>query len=243
MSPISAAPAQEPENVEHVKTTFKQKAKAVNPGIKLRRRGLMLVLSSPSGAGKTTISRRLIERDENLRISVSVTTRPPRQNEVAGTDYEFIDRKTFQQMLDKGELLEHATVFGYLYGTPRKRVEKTLSHGNDILFDIDWQGAQQITEKARDDIVKIFILPPSTNELERRLKTRAQDSDDVVATRMEKAASEITHWAEYDYVIINEHIDDTLNQVLNILVAERLRLHRAIEVSDFVEKLIGEKSQ
>ena len=146
-------------------------------------------------------------------------------------------------MLDKGELLEHATVFGYLYGTPRKRVEKTLSHGNDILFDIDWQGAQQITEKARDDIVKIFILPPSTNELERRLKTRAQDSDDVVATRMEKAASEITHWAEYDYVIINEHIDDTLTQVLNILTAERLRLHRAIEVSDFVEKLIGEKSQ
>ena len=136
-----------------------------------------------------------------------------------------------------------ANVFGYLYGTPRRKVETTLSQGNDILFDIDWQGAQQITEKAREDIVKIFILPPSTNELERRLKTRAQDSDDVVATRMEKAASEITHWAEYDYVIINEHIDDTLNQVLNILTAERLRLHRTIEVSDFVEKLIGEKSQ
>ena len=145
-------------------------------------------------------------------------------------------------MLDKGELLEHATVFGHLYGTPRKRVETSLSRGYDILFDIDWQGAQQVTERARNDIVKIFILPPSTKELERRLKNRAQDSDDVVATRMEKAASEITHWAEYDYVIVNENLDNTVDQVLNILSSERLRRHRAIEVSEFIEKLIGEQS-
>ena len=214
----------------------------MGPNINLRRRGLMLVLSSPSGAGKTTISRLLLEHDENLRMSVSVTTRTPRQNEVPGTDYEFVDNQTFQQMLDKGELLEHATVFGHLYGTPRKRVEKSLSRGNDILFDIDWQGAQQVTERARDDVVKIFILPPSTKELERRLKNRAQDSNDVVAERMEKAANEITHWAEYDYVIVNENLDNTLSQVLNILSSERLRRHRAVEVSEFIEKLIGEQS-
>jgi len=242
MSPLSAVPAQTLENVENAKMTFKREEKTVDRTVNLRRRGLMLILSSPSGAGKTTIARRLLAEDKKLRMSVSVTTRPPRQNEIGGTDYQFVDEETFQTMLDSGELLEHATVFGYLYGTPRKRVETTLSQGNDILFDIDWQGAQQITEKAREDIVKIFILPPSTKELERRLKTRAQDSTDVVAMRMEKASSEITHWAEYDYVIVNEHIDETLNQVLNILTTERLRLHRAIEVSDFVEKLIGDQS-
>ncbi len=242
MSRLFDVRAQALKNVENVNMTFKKKVKTVNGTVNLRRRGLMLILSSPSGAGKTTIARRLVAEDENLRMSVSVTTRPPRQNEVAGTDYQFVDEETFQQMLNTGELLEHATVFGYLYGTPRKRVETTLAQGNDILFDIDWQGAQQITEKAREDTVKIFILPPSTNELERRLKTRAQDSNDVVAMRMEKASSEITHWAEYDYVIINEHIDQTLSQVLNILTAERLRLHRAVEVSDFVEKLIGDQS-
>ena len=214
--------------------------KVVGPNINLRRRGLMLVLSSPSGAGKTTISRRLLEHDENLRMSVSVTTRPPRQNEVPGTDYEFIDNQTFQQMLDKGELLEHATVFGHLYGTPRKRVEKSLSRGYDILFDIDWQGAQQVTERARDDIVKIFILPPSTKELERRLKTRAQDSDDVVATRMEKAASEITHWAEYDYVLVNDVLDDCFAQLQRIIEVERLRRTRQTWLADFVRVLRGD---
>ena len=222
--------------------TFNKNEKTVRGAVDLRRRGLMLILSSPSGAGKTTIARRLLAEDKNLRMSVSVTTRPPRQNEVAGTDYQFVDEETFQKMLDKGELLEHATVFGYLYGTPRKKVEVTLSRGNDILFDIDWQGAQQITEKARKDIVKVFILPPSTKELERRLKTRAQDSNDVVAMRMEKASGEITHWTEYDYVIINEHIDETLKQVLNILTTERLSLHRAIGLGEFVEKLIGDQS-
>ena len=201
----------------------------------------MLVLSSPSGAGKTTISRRLLELDDNLRISVSVTTRKPRQNELPGVDYIFINGDVFQKMLDEGGLLEHATVFGHLYGTPRKTVEESLSAGHDILFDIDWQGAQQITERARDDVVKIFILPPSTQELERRLKNRAQDSIDVVAERMEKAASEMTHWAEYDYVIINEDIDYAVLQVLDILSAERLRRHRGIEVSEFIEKLIGEQ--
>ena len=196
----------------------------------------MLVLSSPSGAGKTTISRRLLALDDNLRISVSVTTRKPRQNELPGVDYIFVNGDRFQRMLDEGELLEHATVFGHLYGTPRKTVEECLSAGHDILFDIDWQGAQQITERARDDVVKIFILPPSTQELERRLKNRAQDSIEVVAARMEKAASEMTHWAEYDYVIINEDINYAVIQVLDILSAERLRRHRGIEVSEFIEK-------
>ena len=173
-------------------------------------------------------------------MSVSVTTRPPRQNEVPGTDYEFIDNQTFQQMLDKGELLEHATVFGHLYGTPRKRVEKSLSRGYDILFDIEWQGAQQVTERARDDIVKIFILPPSTKELERRLKNRAQDSDDVVATRMEKAASEITHWAEYDYVLVNDVLDDCFAQLQRIIEVERLRRTRQTWLADFVRVLRGD---
>ncbi len=163
----------------------------------------MLVLSSPSGAGKTTIAQRLLEADKNVQISVSVTTRPQRENELPGKDYHFVNTKTFQQMQKNGELLEYATVFGHFYGTPREKVEELLAGGNDIVFDIDWQGAQQITEKARDDVVKIFILPPSTKELERRLKNRAQDSEDVVATRMKNSASEITHWAEYDYVLIN----------------------------------------
>ena len=206
------------------------------------RRGSLFVLSSPSGAGKTSIARRLLELEPGTRMSVSATTRPKRRDELDGRDYHFVSQAKFDQMADQGGFLEHAEVFGHSYGTPRDQVEEMLATGYDVIFDIDWQGAQQITEKAREDTVKIFILPPSTKELERRLKTRAQDSNDVVAMRMEKASSEITHWAEYDYVIINEHIDQTVNQVLNILTAERLRLHRAGEVSDFVEKLIGDRS-
>ena len=202
----------------------------------------MLVLSSPSGAGKTTIAQRLLKADKNVRMSVSVTTRPQRENELPGKDYHFVDTKTFQQMQKNGELLEYATVFGHFYGTPREKVEELLAGGNDIVFDIDWQGAQQITEKARDDVVKIFILPPSTKELERRLKNRAQDSEDVVATRMKNSASEITHWAEYDYVLINQTLDHTMKQVLTILSAERLRRHRGAGISKFVEQLISDSS-
>ena len=202
----------------------------------------MLVLSSPSGAGKTTIAQRLLKADKNVRMSVSVTTRPQRENELPGKDYHFVATKTFQQMQENGELLEYATVFGHFYGTPRKKVEELLAGGNDIVFDIDWQGAQQITEKARDDVVKIFILPPSTKELERRLKNRAQDSEDVVATRMKNSASEITHWAEYDYVLINQTLDHTMKQVLTILSAERLRRHRGAGISKFVEQLVSDSS-
>ena len=203
----------------------------------------MLVLSSPSGAGKTTIAQHLLKADKNVRMSVSVTTRPQRENELPGKDYHFVNTKTFQQMQKNGELLEYATVFGHFYGTPREKVEELLAGGNDIVFDIDWQGAQQITEKARDDVVKIFILPPSTKELERRLKNRAQDSEDVVATRMKNSASEITHWAEYDYVLINQTLDHTMKQVLTILSAERMRRHRGAGISKFVEQLISDSSQ
>ena len=202
----------------------------------------MLVLSSPSGAGKTTIAQRLLKADKNVRMSVSVTTRPQRENELPGKDYHFVNTKTFQQMQKNGELLEYATVFGHFYGTPREKVEELLAGGNDIVFDIDWQGAQQITEKARDDVVKIFILPPSTKELDRRLKNRAQDSEDVVATRMKNSASEITHWAEYDYVLINQTLDHTMKQVLTILSAERLRRHRGAGISKFVEQLVSDSS-
>ena len=200
------------------------------------------MLSSPSGAGKTTIAQHLLKADKNVRMSVSVTTRPQRENELPGKDYHFVDTKTFQQMQKNGELLEYATVFGHFYGTPREKVEELLAGGNDIVFDIDWQGAQQITEKARDDVVKIFILPPSTKELERRLKNRAQDSEDVVATRMKNSASEITHWAEYDYVLINQTLDHTMKQVLTILSAERLRRHRGAGISKFVEQLVSDSS-
>ena len=202
----------------------------------------MLVLSSPSGAGKTTIAQRLLKADKNVRMSVSVTTRPQRENELPGKDYHFVTTKTFRHMQKNGELLEYATVFGHFYGTPREKVEELLAGGNDIVFDIDWQGAQQITEKARDDVVKIFILPPSTKELERRLKNRAQDSEDVVATRMKNSASEITHWAEYDYVLINQTLNHTMKQVLTILSAERLRRHRGAGISKFVEQLVSDSS-
>ena len=204
---------------------------------KLQRRGLMLVLSSPSGAGKTTLARRLVEIDENLRISISVTTRPPRQNEANGKDYHFVNEDVFRSMADAGQFLEHARVFGHLYGTPIQTVNESLSNGSDILFDIDWQGAQQITEHARSDVVKIFVLPPSTGELARRLRTRAQDPERVLSERMAKATDEITHWPEYDYVIVNEDLDIATDQISNILSAERLRRHRRTGLSKFVEKL------
>src|SRR5690554_3973283 len=201
--------------------------------VEIRRRGLMLVLSSPSGAGKTTISRRLLARDGNLHMSVSVTTRPKRPGETDGVDYYFIDEAEFRRKVERRELLEHAWVFGHHYGTPRKAVEEALANGCDVLFDIDWQGTQQLVETARQDLVSVFVLPPSTQELERRLKARARDSAEEVARRMAKAADEMSHWAEYDYIIVNRDIEDSVRRVEAILVAERLRRDRQIGLNDF----------
>jgi guanylate kinase len=202
----------------------------------IARRGLMLVLSSPSGAGKTTLSRMLLKSDPSVELSVSVTTRPRRANEKNGRDYRFIQKPQFERMLQKGELLESAEVFGNLYGTPRAPVERALAAGRDVLFDIDWQGTQQL-EKAGRDLVTIFVLPPSAVDLERRLRTRAQDSDDVIGSRMAKAADEMSHWAEYDYVIVNQDIEQAFAGVRAILAAERLKRERQTGLSAFVREL------
>jgi len=203
----------------------------------LQRRGLMLVLSSPSGAGKTTISKALLARDPMIDMSVSVTTRPPRPGEQDGRDYHFIDEPTYNAMVDERDLLEHAHVFGNYYGTPRPAVEKALVAGRDVLFDIDWQGTQQLREAARSDLVSVFILPPSAAELEKRLRSRAQDSEAVIADRMAKASAEMSHWQEYDYVIINRDIADSADRVHAILECERLRRDRQLGLSDFVRSL------
>ncbi len=203
----------------------------------IQRRGLMLVLSSPSGAGKTTLSRQLLENDSHIQLSVSCTTRGKRPGETDGVDYNFIDAATFRSMIDRGEFLEHARVFDHYYGTPSPPVEAALSSGRDMLFDIDWQGTQQLKEKGRDDLVTVFILPPSTRDLERRLISRAQDSAEVVARRMAKAADEMSHWAEYDYAIINRDIATSLMQLKAILTAERLKRERQLGLSDFVKAL------
>ncbi|MBV9331969.1 MAG: guanylate kinase [Alphaproteobacteria bacterium] len=202
----------------------------------VRRRGLMLVLSSPSGAGKTTLARALLAANADLRMSVSATTRPPRPNEVNGQDYHFISTDQFAKKIADGEFLEYATVFGHRYGTPKSPVLHALAKGLDVLFDIDWQGTQQLKQQ-RDDVVSIFVLPPSRIELERRLRARAQDSDDVVARRMAKANDELSHWAEYDYVVINRDITHALGQVTTILSAERLRRGRQTGVAEFVRSL------
>jgi guanylate kinase len=203
----------------------------------IRRRGLMLVLSSPSGAGKTTLSRRLLESDPDIVMSVSATTRAMRPNEVDGRDYLFVSSDVFAGMVRNGEFLEHAHVFDHQYGTPRQAVIETLERGRDVLFDIDWQGTQQLKERAREDLVSVFVLPPSHAELERRLKARAQDSDEVVARRMANAADEISHWPEYDYVILNEDVDSAHDKVLSILKAERARRTRLVGVGEFVATL------
>ncbi len=203
----------------------------------IKRRGLMLVLSSPSGAGKTTISRRLLYTEANLSLSISATTRPPRPGEEEGKDYFFVSDARFAEMVEKGELLEHARVFGNRYGTPKTPVEQALESGRDVLFDIDWQGTQQLRESAREDLVSVFILPPSTVELERRLHARAQDSDEVVRGRMAKAADEMSHWAEYDYIIINDNLESSVRQVEAILTAERLKRERRVGLRAFVEQL------
>ncbi len=194
----------------------------------------MLVLSSPSGAGKSTIARAILERDEALTMSVSATTRPPRPGEEDGKDYVFLALPTFEHMVADRQFLEHATVFDNRYGTPRGPVEAALTDGRDVLFDVDWQGTQQLKQNARADLVSIFILPPSQEELERRLHTRAQDTDDVVRRRMAKAAGEMSHWAEYDYVIVNRDVDESVAAVQSILAAERLRRDRQTGLHDFV---------
>ncbi len=203
----------------------------------LRRRGLMLVLSSPSGAGKTTISRRLLAADPNLQMSVSATTRTKRPGETAGVDYHFVDGHEFSRMLNKGELLEHARVFDHCYGTPKRPVYDAIAAGKDVLFDIDWQGTQQLGESAREDLVSVFILPPSTRVLEQRLAERAQDPPEVVAGRMAAAASEMSHFPEYDYVIVNDDLDLSVSRVQAILTAERCRRERLVGLSTFVHGL------
>jgi guanylate kinase len=205
----------------------------------IRRRGFLVVLSSPSGAGKTTITRRLLERDPSLSLSVSVTTRPRRPGEVDGKDYRFIDQPSFDRMVANGELLEHASVFGHCYGTPREPIDVAIAAGGDIVTDIDWQGTQQVKASLRDDLVTIFILPPSVAALESRLRTRAQDSDAVVAQRMAKSAEEMSHWPEYDYVIVNDDLDSSVAQAQSIVTAERLSRDRQIGLADFVTRLRG----
>jgi guanylate kinase len=203
----------------------------------LERRGLMFVLSSPSGAGKTTLSRLLIERMPGLKMSVSATTRAKRPGELDGRDYLFVDKPRFEQMVERQELLEWATVFDNRYGTPSAPVEAALSAGQDVLFDIDWQGTQQLREKARADVVSVFILPPSAADLEKRLHTRAQDSDEVIRSRMSRASHEMSHWAEYDYIVINHDIDEAFAEVQSILKAERLKRERRTGLTTFVREL------
>lgn len=204
----------------------------------VRRRGLLLVLSSPSGAGKTSISRRLLAEETNLTMSVSVTTRSMRRGEVDGTDYHFIDGARFQAMVADGDLLEHATVFDNSYGTPRAPVERALAGGTDILFDIDWQGARQLRDSSlQNDVVSVFILPPSAEELHRRLVNRASDSEEVVKNRMAKASGEMEHWDAYDYVLVNRDLDESVAAVRAVLTAERLRKDRQIGMGRFVDTI------
>ncbi len=203
----------------------------------IERRGLMLVLSSPSGAGKSTIARALLEHDDDLYMSVSMTTRAARPGEEEGRDYFFISEEDYVRKVDAGDLLEHAEVFGNFYGTPRSLVERHLVAGNDVMFDIDWQGTQQLRESARDDVISVFILPPSYEELEKRLKGRGQDSEEVVRKRMAKAYDEMSHWPEYDYVIVNDVIEESIQNVQAILIAERLRRTRRLGLGDFVNSM------
>ena len=203
-------------------------------------KGLMLVLSSPSGAGKSSICRSLLSLDNNLNMSISTTTREKRPNEIDGSDYFFVDENKFNELLIKDYFIEHAKVFGNYYGTEKKIIEDSINQGKDLLFDIDWQGAQQLREKMGEDVVSVFILPPSKKELEKRLKNRGQDSDLVVKNRMNEASSEITHWAEYDYLIINDNLDQSVSDVLSILKAERMKRIRQIGLAEFTRSIIDD---
>ena len=202
-----------------------------------KNKGVMLVLSSPSGAGKSSICKALLNLDKNLFLSISSTTRKKRPNEISGKDYNFLTIEAFKKQLNKNNFIEHAKVFGNFYGTEKIFVERKINEGKDLLFDIDWQGAQQLREKMREDIVSVFILPPSKSELEKRLKNRGQDDDEVVKKRMDGASSEITHWAEYDYVIINKNLEESVNTVLGILKAERMKRIRQIGLGEFIRSI------
>jgi guanylate kinase len=204
----------------------------------LQRRGLMFIMSSPSGAGKTTISRRLLAHDEAIRLSVSVTTRPMRPGEVEGRDYHFASQTEFDHMVEAGEFLEWAHVFGNSYGTPKAQIKAGLKDGQDFLFDIDWQGTQQLYQRMETDVVRVFLLPPSLDELRRRLTSRATDSAEVIAARMERAQAEISHWDGYDYVVVNDDIDECFGKVIQILAAERLRRARQTGLVGFVRELM-----
>jgi len=208
--------------------------------LKVARRGLMFILSSPSGAGKTTLASKLLNKDDQIVLSVSVTTRPRRAGEAHGKDYFFVSEEEFFRMRDNSEFLEWANVFGHYYGTPRALVEETLRQGKDVLFDIDWQGAQQLDEVAGEDVVKVFILPPSREELDIRLRKRAQDTEEVVQKRMAKADAEMSHWAEYDYVIINYQLDESDELLRAILFGERLKRRRQIGLASIVKGMMGE---
>ena len=206
-------------------------------GRDIKRRGILLVLSSPSGAGKTTITRALVKRDRALKLSVSATTRPPRPGEIEGKHYYFVTPERFAAMVQNGELLEHAQVFGHNYGTPLAPVMRALESGTDIVSDVDWQGTQQMKARMRDDLVSVFILPPSIAALESRLKRRAQDSREVVRARMAKSSDEMSHWAEYDYVVVNRTLEKSIAEVTAILAAERLRRQRQLGLDEFVNRL------
>lgn len=208
----------------------------------IRRKGFMFVLSSPSGAGKTTLSRMLLQKDESLALSISATTRPMRPNETEGVHYYFMDKPEFETMRANGEFLENAEVFGNYYGTPASQVGDMLAKGTDVLFDIDWQGTRQLTQKARQDVVSVFILPPSMEELELRLRKRAEDTEEVLQHRMSKANVEISHWNEYDYVVVNKDLEESLQKVYSILRAERLRRERQEGLQHFVSQLLKGKA-
>ncbi|HEU5067379.1 MAG TPA: guanylate kinase [Sphingomicrobium sp.] len=212
---------------------------SVDPSLGRVRRGLLIVLSSPSGAGKSTLSRMLMAADDDISMSVSATTRPKRPGEQDGVDYHFVDDPEFERLIDAGEFVEWAPVFGYRYGTPKAPVKAALKDGRDILFDIDWQGTQQLHAAMGEDLVRIFLLPPSMGELERRLQERGTDSDHVIADRMSRAAAEISHWAEYDYVLVNRDAELCLAQIRTIVAAERLKRARQIGLVAFVRDLVG----
>jgi guanylate kinase len=209
----------------------------------IARRGIMLVVSSPSGAGKTTLTRNLLDKEENVSLSISVTTRARRPSEIDGVHYHFISNRRFEAMRDSGELLESAQVHGHFYGTPREAVEKALSTGRDVLFDIDWQGTQQLYEKMRSDVVSVFVLPPSATELKARLERRAEDNDETIARRLRNAAEEIPHWIEYDYVLVNRDLDKSFARLRAVLTAERLKRVQVADLENFVAKLLAELKQ
>ncbi|MCZ8178261.1 MAG: guanylate kinase [Rhizobium sp.] len=214
-------------------------AAAAPTSVKIARRGLMLVISSPSGAGKSTIARTLMDRDQQISLSVSVTTRPRRQSEIEGVHYHFVSQREFERLRDSDSLLEWAQVHGNYYGTPREAVETAMGEGRDMLFDIDWQGAQQLQEKMSADVVSIFILPPTMAELQSRLHRRAEDTEEVIQTRLNNSRAEIAHWREYDYVIVNDDLNSAFDAVQSIVKAERLRRDRRHGLFDFVEGLIA----